>query len=278
MAPEQVMSSAPVDARADIYSTAVVLYEVLTGKPPFQGPNGFAVMLAHRNTAPVPPDQIEPAISEALSKAILKALEKEPAQRFQTAAEFHHAIAEAMKVPAAKLPVRPAQARTAAVVAITCATFGGLVAWAGHMTLRKQPVVAATAPLVRPAPKPAPEPPPMQPAMEPPPQPVAVEPPPPKPVRRKRPAPEQSVRQAAMESSPVPDERSAPADLLPAPTPAAAPAPLPEPPPVPVPRASAPAAPLPAAAAPLPEPKKPNVLKRAITKIFGKRDKSKQDQ
>ncbi len=94
MAPEQIEGAGEVDARTDVYATGVVLYEVATGRPPFPGTSGFAVMRAHRETQPVPPRQIDPAIASRLNSVILKALEKDPNQRFQSAADFRGALEE----------------------------------------------------------------------------------------------------------------------------------------------------------------------------------------
>jgi len=99
MSPEQVVATEPVDARSDVYSAGVVLYEVVTGNPPFTGTNGFAVMLAHRNTPPVPPVAKNPEIGELLNQVILTALEKDPERRFSNAREFHDALKEATAEP-----------------------------------------------------------------------------------------------------------------------------------------------------------------------------------
>ena len=100
MSPEQVIGTEPVDGRSDVYSAGIVLYEVVTGQPPFAGTNGFAVMQAQRSTPPVPPITINPAIGPRLNRIILTALEKNPDRRFQSAAEFQHALDDAMAQPA----------------------------------------------------------------------------------------------------------------------------------------------------------------------------------
>lgn len=142
MSPEQVSGTAPADARSDIYSTGVVLYEVVTGRPPFQGTNGFAVMLAHQNTAPAPPIELEPAIDPRLNQVILKALEKDPAARFQSAAEFHTALKDAVSQPAAVVEAtqtprkvrRPKRWRAAIAFGFAVGVCG-LAAWSGHFPL-----------------------------------------------------------------------------------------------------------------------------------------------
>lgn len=96
MSPEQAMATTTVDRRTDIYSTGVILYEIITGRPPFQDRNGFAVMLAHQNARPAPPISLEPGIGPVLNRVVLKALEKEPSQRFQNALEFHTALKQAL--------------------------------------------------------------------------------------------------------------------------------------------------------------------------------------
>ena len=92
IAPEQVDGKGQVDARTDIYSTGVVLYEVATGRLPFPGTNGFSVMRAHLEKEPTPPVQLAPEIGARLSAVILRAMEKAPSRRFPSAAAFRSAI------------------------------------------------------------------------------------------------------------------------------------------------------------------------------------------
>jgi serine/threonine-protein kinase len=87
MSPEQIRSDG-VDAQSDIYSAGVVLYEMVTKTRPIRGDSSWAVMNAHLNSFPRSPSSVNPAISPALSLAILKALEKTPSNRFHSAAEF----------------------------------------------------------------------------------------------------------------------------------------------------------------------------------------------
>ena len=91
MSPEQVRAQ-PVDARSDIYSAGVTLYEVVTQRRPIQGDSFHAIMSAHLDQTPVPPIQLAPQIPLELSAVIEHSLEKSPERRFQTAAEFRSAL------------------------------------------------------------------------------------------------------------------------------------------------------------------------------------------
>jgi serine/threonine-protein kinase len=77
-----------VDARSDIYSMGVLLYQCVTGALPFTADSPIAIAMKHVTQAPIPPRAIDPAIPERLERGILKTLAKDPAQRFQTADEF----------------------------------------------------------------------------------------------------------------------------------------------------------------------------------------------
>ena len=87
MSPEQVRGF-ETDARSDIYSLGMLLYEMLTARCPFDITNEFELMKAQIEQYPVPPRQLNPAIPEVVEQAIWKAIHKDPAQRFQSAAEF----------------------------------------------------------------------------------------------------------------------------------------------------------------------------------------------
>lgn len=94
MAPEQV-KGLETDGRSDIYALGMMLYEVLTGQLPFQTENEFELMKAQTEETPRAPREINPAISEEVEAAIMKAIQKDPADRFQTGGEFRELLLEA---------------------------------------------------------------------------------------------------------------------------------------------------------------------------------------
>jgi serine/threonine-protein kinase len=89
--PEQAKGE-PVDARADLYSTGVVLYELLSGRQPFRGESPVAVAYQHVSEAPVPPSEINATVPRSLDTVVLRALAKDPFQRYQDAAAFREAV------------------------------------------------------------------------------------------------------------------------------------------------------------------------------------------
>jgi serine/threonine-protein kinase len=87
LAPEQARGE-PVDERSDLYSVGVVLYEMLTGGVPFKGDSAVTVALKHVNELPTEPAERVPGIPYSLNQIVLKALAKDPARRYGSAAEF----------------------------------------------------------------------------------------------------------------------------------------------------------------------------------------------
>jgi serine/threonine protein kinase len=114
LSPEQI-SGQKATPRSDLYSTGVTLYELLTGRLPFTGSTYYEVASAHLNKEPVLPSAVNPGVPESLARVILKALAKDPADRFTTAQEFSSAfsgtsrteIQAAQSIPTASIGMAP---------------------------------------------------------------------------------------------------------------------------------------------------------------------------
>jgi len=98
MSPEQAQGKS-LDPRSDLYSVGVLLYQLLTGVPPFQDEEAVVVMAKHIRDKPEPPIKVAPTrpISTSLNRAVLKALEKDPSRRFQDATEFARGLEKCIK-------------------------------------------------------------------------------------------------------------------------------------------------------------------------------------
>lgn len=119
ISPEQAQGK-PVSNASDLYSTGVVLFEMLTGKVPFEGDASVAIALQHINQ-PVPrPSSVNPTVPPALDEIVVKAMAKSPVERFASADEFSHALERArdnLGAPAGKTEVRTAVAGAAPAAA-----------------------------------------------------------------------------------------------------------------------------------------------------------------
>jgi eukaryotic-like serine/threonine-protein kinase len=104
ISPEQVKNKRG-DARSDLYAVGVILYEMLTGETPFHGANPFAVMHARLVESPRPPSEINPDITPQLEAVVLRALERDPNQRYTSAQEFAYDLSHPSEV---RIPDRPA--------------------------------------------------------------------------------------------------------------------------------------------------------------------------
>lgn len=123
LSPEQARGET-VDARSDVYSCGCLLYELLVGRPPFQGDSPVSVAYQHVREQPVPPSRLDPEVTPAMDAAVLKALAKDPAARYQSAAEMREDITRILAgqsviaslpamPPTMKQPTRPGPVATA---------------------------------------------------------------------------------------------------------------------------------------------------------------------
>ena len=95
LSPEQARGEV-VDARSDLYSASVLLYELLTGKPPFTGDSPVSIAYQHVSEMPTPPSQVDPGVTPEIDAVVLRALAKSPDDRYQTAAEFRADVERAI--------------------------------------------------------------------------------------------------------------------------------------------------------------------------------------
>lgn len=92
ISPEQIEGLADIDARTDIYSLGITLYQLVTGRVPFQADSEYSLMRKHLQEAPTPPVQLMPDVPQGLNDIILTAIEKDRNRRFQSAAAMGAAL------------------------------------------------------------------------------------------------------------------------------------------------------------------------------------------
>jgi serine/threonine protein kinase len=107
IAPEQAISSASATLQSDLYSVGVILYEMITGHVPFTADNPLDVAMLHMTEPPRLPSQLNPKITPQLDAVVLKALAKEPNDRYQTGEELVQALDQALRAAPVVAPIVP---------------------------------------------------------------------------------------------------------------------------------------------------------------------------
>jgi serine/threonine protein kinase len=105
MSPEQASGDRELDGRSDLYSLGVVAYQMLAGEPPFTGNTTPVLLVKHLSEVPVPVEERRPDTPPMLAAMVMRLLEKDPAHRFQSAADFAQVLRSGI-VPPASLPPR----------------------------------------------------------------------------------------------------------------------------------------------------------------------------
>ena len=105
LSPEQARGER-VDARSDLYSTGCLLYELLTGRPPFTGDSPVAIAYQHVRENPIPPSRVDPEIPSWADSIVLKAMAKDPGDRYQSAGEMRNDIQRALQGMPVAAPTR----------------------------------------------------------------------------------------------------------------------------------------------------------------------------
>jgi len=142
LSPEQAQGHA-VGARSDLYSIGIILYELLTGRVPFEADSAVTIALKQVSEAPVAPSELNPRVTPELEAVVLRALAKEPRERFADADEFIAALdAAASRIPS---PRAIAAAEAAAAALPTGAAVGGM-AGAGAGVVAPPPPAGPAAP------------------------------------------------------------------------------------------------------------------------------------
>jgi len=151
MSPEQAMGERELSARSDVYALGCVCYEMLTGEAPFTGPTAQSIVAKVLTDEPRPLTELRRAVPLHVEAAILTAIEKLPADRFGSAAEFAGALDDSEPRGRSRTTTQRRRAQSATkrsvLVPVLLATTVGAALWGGWETLRSRP--AQTNPLVR---------------------------------------------------------------------------------------------------------------------------------
>ncbi len=149
MSPEYVLGERLPDARSDIYALGVTLYELLTGAPPFTGPTAHAVIARVISERAVPPSRHRAELSAALDAVVMRAIEREPARRYQSIDELQTALAAlASTADPAGHPSRPGRRRRTVTGIIAAGVLGTI----GYLGMHRSSGPATAPPGTTPAP------------------------------------------------------------------------------------------------------------------------------